>query len=335
MTMDGIRFIRAFSPIISKAAMQTYISALPLMAPDTLLFKIYHTETIAGRSYLKSYSPSGWATLDAPTEWDARLDLKTKFSFSTSSGYLVAHADYRTKRVSFYDSRTGKEVGISLSLKLPAESMHLSPDSEHILIVDDNGTIQTWDIKKGLPVHHRIESGFQYPLIHHSANGNIILVGGLKENKRFGDTFSVWNTATAECVQEFVFDISYWHNIALSPDGMKIAVHERKAGIRFLDIKSGEPVDQPFGAIEGEAVQEQLWFRQVIWSSKGDSLATVSPQYGIRLWAPDRGPSMALQDSNGSDGSLSYLAFSPDDSCIAALYSDSKSRKLFKSKKNR
>jgi len=327
MTMDGIRFIRAFSPILSKAAMQTYISALPLMQPDTLLFKIYHTETTAGRSDLQSHSPSGWAILNAPAEWNTNLALDMKTSSFASSGYLIAQAEcYPTNRVRFYNSRTGHEVGLSLPLQLPAESMHFSPDGRRISTVDSRGIISIWDIKKGLLTHH-IKSDFQHPLIHYSASGDRILIGGLEPHKhRFGDKFSVWNTTTAKCIREFVFNISYWHNIALSPDGMKLAVHERnKVGIRIFDIESGELVGKPSLAIKGGVGQETLLFKKVIWSSNGDLLATVSMQDSICLWNTDSGSFMLLQDLNGSGGALSCLAFSPDNSCIAVLYSYSKS----------
>jgi WD40 repeat protein len=325
MTMDAIRFISAFFPIISKAAMQTYISALPLMGSDTLLFKTYHTETITCRSDLQSHSPSGWVPLKAPAKWHTNRHPKTIISSSASSGYLIAEAEsHPTTRVRFYDARTGNETENSFKLPSPAESMHFTPDSRHLLTIDDRGTISTWDIKKGLSVHI-IEFEFKYPLIHLSANGKI-LVGSRKHNG-FSDKFSLWDTVTAECIRTFVFNISYWHNIALSPDGRTLAVQEgNKAGIQFFDVQSGTLEEQAF-VIEGRAAQpeESLSFKNVIWSSDGKFLATVSIQDNIRLWDVDKRTCTSL-DSEARDGSLSPdLSFSPDNSYIAAWYSNSKS----------
>lgn len=323
--MDAIRFISAFFPLISKAVMQTYISALPLMGSDTLLFKTYHTETITCRSDLQSHSPSGWVPLKAPAKWwHTDRHPKATISSFASSGYLIAKAEsYPTPRVRFYDARTGDETENGFELRFPAESMHFSPDSRYLSIIDDRGTISTWDIKKGLSVHH-IESELKYPLIHLSGNGNKILIGSRKHSG-FSDKFSVWDTATAECIRTFVFNISYWHNIALSPDGRTLAVHERnKTSIQFFDVQSGTLGDQDF-VIEGRAAQEPLSFKNVIWSSDGNFLATVSIKDNIRLWDVDKKTCTPL-GSETRDGSLSPdLSFSPDNSYIAAWYLNSKS----------
>ena len=209
----------------------------------------------------------------------------------------------------------------SLGLQVPAESIHFFSDRLHVLTVDEYGTISTWNIKTGSFVHD-IQSKFKYPLIHLSANGNRILIGA-RESDKFSDKFSVWDTATAECIQTFVFHISYSHNIALSPDGMTLAVQEKnKAGIQFFDVQSGKLGDQPF-VIEGRVTQES--FKNVIWSSDGNFLATVSIQDNIRLWDRDKRTCISV-DSENRDGSLTPdLSFSPDSSFIAGWYSYSKS----------
>ena len=306
--------------------MQTYISALPLMGSDTLLFKTYQTETTTCRSDLQSHSPSGWVPLKVPAKWDTDRHPKAIISSSALSGYLIAEAEcHPTTKVRFYDSRTGREAEKSLTLRVPAESIHFSPDNQHILAIDKHGTISIWDIKKGSFVHD-IESKLDYPLIQLSANGSKIIIGGRKPNG-FLDDFSIWNTATAQCIQTFVLNISYWHSIALSPDGMTLAVQEvNKTGIQFFDVQRGRPGAQPF-VMEGNAAQET--FKNIIWSSDGNFLATVSIQDTIRLWDIDKGTCMPL-DSEERDGSLSPdLSFSPDNSCIAAWYSYSKSHNSY------
>ena len=161
--------------------MQTYISALPLMGPDTLLFKTYHTETITCRSDLQSHSPSGWVPFEAPAKWGTNSLPKAIVS-------SFASECHPTLKVRFYNPRTGNEVENSLGLQVPAESIHFFSDRLHVLTVDEYGTISTWNVKRGSFVHD-IESKF--PLIL----GNRIFVGG-RESHNFSDKFSVWDTAT-------------------------------------------------------------------------------------------------------------------------------------------
>ena len=152
-----------------------------------------------------------------------------------------------------------EQLGICLLLQRPAESMHFLPDGQHILIVDGFGTISIWDIEKRLPIHDT-ESYFKYPLIQHSAHGNKILVGN-RDHNGFGNKFFVWDTAdTATTKYIRTFNISYWHNITLSPGGMKLAAQEgNKVSIRFFDdVESGNPIDPPFGAIDKGGVRRSL-----------------------------------------------------------------------------
>jgi hypothetical protein len=65
MAIGGIQFISEFYDVISMAALHTYISALPLAPPKSVIYKTYMVESVTERPWMvsKTGSDEEWACI--------------------------------------------------------------------------------------------------------------------------------------------------------------------------------------------------------------------------------------------------------------------------------
>ena len=139
--MEAIQFIHAFSPIISKAAMQTYYSALPLMPSDSLLSKKYSAMSrpslnVSGSRYSQIiHNPRVSLSIDQNEVRD-----------STSFGGVIV-VSFSKGGIGFFDTSTGNQIGS----RIPTPEYTLiasSPDGRRIATChEDKCALDIWNVR--------------------------------------------------------------------------------------------------------------------------------------------------------------------------------------------
>ena len=295
LTTDAIQSIHAFSPIISKAAMQTYLSALPLMSSASpLLFKKYF---VMSRPRIKSWGPRSSV---------CRIIHSQRVILSAIGGTM-------------YDSR---------------HLITLSPDGRWIAIENRNQrALDMWNVET-LSNAKTIAKGCDeldsdFDTITHSADGKKVMIVTISYSNPSRPAVGIWDVKTDKLVMrpgvltQFLTGVD---EVAISPDGSQIAVAPRfSSRIQIIDVSTGHLMDQI--TLNGSYYS----IRQLIWSPNGqffaivnlkDPYATISTReiYLLSLGRSIKAPDLCL--GSPTEKYIIALAFSPDSSKVAATYRD-------------
>ncbi|KAF8908540.1 hypothetical protein CPB84DRAFT_1843437 [Gymnopilus junonius] len=329
MIREGILFIGSFYSIIVKSAMHSCISALMLMPSDSLLFQTYQEHLPAGLINLASDSQSGWTVINQPAE--RNVPLNTQYSAFASFRYLIACAETSpNQRVCFYDSRTGRQVGISLPFT-NISSMDFSRNGQQIAFAGP-GIFGIWDIKTGDCVK-TFDAAPNWPSgVIFSGDGALVL--GIVNIDPVTYEVLAWDVKTASRLSEFRVECQrnqqYRVPVTLSPDGKMFAGPARDgSGVQFLDIKTAAPpAVSPSDPRSAYTHTGHSNFKGAFWSPDGSLLATMTSSTNqIHIWSVTTQRSQLESELEGTCPGLKWLVFCPDNSCVAALYQDTQLKK--------
>ena len=315
ITLDALQFIQAFAPIISKAAMQTYYSALPLMPSASLLSKKY---SAIGRPSLKLSEYS--RIINHP-----KVMLPKVWYCSTISNDLIA-LSLCEGGIAFFDTRTGNEIGSRIHT--PDHGRYLiafSPDGKWIVIQGDyKCTLDLWNVKTRTlvkTIQQKYECSFER--ITYSADGEKVMVvtcWGLPRDKLL---VFIWDVKTDRPLKQLVVQAA---DIALSSDGSQIAIHD-KLGIKIIDVSTGH-IDRQI-----TPRNDSLWTRndphpRIFWSPNGRFLASATAKqletklYLLSLTCDNAQAPILTRLECPTTKYVSRLAFSPDSSKVVAVLRD-------------
>jgi WD40 repeat protein len=302
MTSDGIQFLHAFSGVIAAAAMHTYISALPLASPDTLLFKNYITESVAERPWVVS--------TDGP--WSCARILRGHFhgvlsvAFSPDGSQIASGSRDQTIRI--WDARIGQVIGEPFRGQIDwVWSVAWSPTSPRITCCSGRAVV-IWDTN----AREKVASfeGHEYSIlcVAYSPDGSRLASGSRDSEIR------IWNADTGEMVGEpLVGHSNYVRSITFSPDGKQIASGSEDQTVRIWDARTGLAIGKPLPG-------HTHYVNSVAWSPNGYLLASGSEDATIRLW--DIQTRHLIFELQGHSTSVASVAFSPDGSKLASGSSD-------------
>ena len=309
LTKDAIRFIHALAPIIYKAAMQTYLSALPLMLSDSLLFKQYSATMVQSCVKLSTFpsrrsicrmiynprvvrSNTGNTVYDIASSYDA-----IPLALSKSGA-----------------SRTGNDIYLDI--------FAISPDGQWIVNRDGSKcSLDIWNLEtrsyvrtiaKGIP------QGY-YPITYSADGKKIMFISTFYS--RLGE-YVIWDVRTDTLVKRL--KVSIFHRVAISPDGSKIVAVDR-SHMQIIDVSTGNHIGKP--TITPYANDEMGYLsNHFIWSPNGQFLASVISDYPFTkadIYLLSFGGSIKLLNPClGSRKSILDLACSPNSSMVAAIYED-------------
>jgi WD40 repeat protein/DNA-binding SARP family transcriptional activator len=227
-------------------------------------------------------------------------------------GTLVAALQNNTTVV-VWDVATGQE-----RLNLAGHTdvvfgLAISSDGQRLATIAYDRTARLWDLTTGAAVYTLTDVytspapliiGGQWIDIAFSPDGAKLATAG-------GSSVKVWDAATGdELVSLPLAPQPLAYTVAFSPDGNHLAVGMQFGrGSGVWDVATGEKLFELAGHTASVAA--------LAYSSDGRQIATGSIDGTIRLWDADTGePIITLQ------GRANFLAFSPDDTRLAAQGSD-------------
>ena len=317
--MDALQFIQAFAPIISKAAMQTYYSALPLMPSESLLSKKY---SAISRPSLKlsetSYSDS-WI-INHP-----KVKLPKFLYCSTSSDDIIALSLFEGG-IAFFDTRTGNEIGSRITPDDRCYHWHIafSPDGKWILIQGDHKrALNLWDVKTRTRVKTiEIESENLFERITYSADGEKVMVV-TRWSLSLDRLVFIWEFNSDKPLKRLEVHAG---DVAISPDGSQIAIRN-ESGIKIINVSTGH-IDRLI-----TPSNDSLWTSddpdpRIAWSPNGLFLASATAKQSLTklyLMSLTRGSGQAsilIQLECPTTKHVCQLAFSPDSSKVVAVLRD-------------
>jgi WD40 repeat protein len=191
----------------------------------------------------------------------------------------------------------------------------ISPDGQRLATIAYDQTARLWDLTSGAAV---------YTLTDVYTSPAPLIIGGQPIDIAFspdgaklatagGTSVKVWDAATGdELVSlQLLPPELYAYTVAFSPGGNHLAVGMRFGrGSGVWDVATGERLFELAGHTASVGA--------LAYSSDGRQIATASIDGAIRLWDADTGePKLTLQSIGPS-----YVAFSPDDTRLAAQGAD-------------
>jgi len=245
-----------------------------------------------------------WPTLGA-NSWQRPV---TRFAPNGKSIVVLIDDEFgaRQARAAVIDSESGKVLADFKAANFFAHAF--SPDSETLalgtMLEGGSGTLQLWNIAKGLVVRN-IDANKDYDRdIAFSPDGKMLAAGGSGHRVLVFDTSTGKEVGRTESNHQFGSGSA---KCAFSPDGKTLVADLGAGTIHLWDVASTKTRLTLDG---GMFVADSLAF-----SPKGKTLA-VGLQAAVRFWNVETGKEL-LPELQGLDSAVASLAFSPDGKTLA------------------
>ena len=257
LTQDALQFISAFAPIISKAAMQTYYSALPLMPSASLLSKKYSAVSRPSQKLLERIINHPQVMLP-----------KCLYTDCTTSDGLIALS--HKGGITFFDTRTGNETGSRIPT--PDQCRYhvaFSPDGKWIAIQGDNRlALEIWDVKTCTCVKTiETKSKDIFERITYSADGEKVMAIAKSAHSLIPHRLVfILDVKTDKPLKQLEVEAFY---VAISSNGSQIAIKDM-LGIKTIDVSTGH-IGQEIPLYNDTDPNPRI-----VWSPNGQFLASAS-----------------------------------------------------------
>ncbi|KZT50053.1 hypothetical protein CALCODRAFT_229473 [Calocera cornea HHB12733] len=350
--LDGLEFMKRFSPVIAESAAHIYLSALiwaPQSSPLANVFRqrsacaarvslglpsswVGQNQTLHDKESIWSvaFSPDGNRIVSGSYDktirvWDAQTGMMIgespkgqatvvySLAFSPDYKWIVSGSGDNTIRL--WDGEIGEARGEQLSGHEGAVySVAFSPDSKWILSGSGDKTIRMWDVEK--------KKAHGEPLFGH--DGAVYSVAFSPEGRRIVSgsadrTIRVWNETKLGWIGAPLHGHrSAVYSVVFSPDGRRIVSGSGDHTLRVWDAASGTAIGKP---LTGHADT----VTSVTFSPDGNRIVSGSDDHTIRIWEGETGAAVGVP-LEGHEGGVSSVAFSPDSKRVLSGSYDGTSR---------
>ena len=269
LTTDALQFIHAFAPIISKAAMQTYYSALPLMSSESFLFKTY---SAMSRPSLKLSESSYLQIIEHPQILIQVPEDLFYYNY-TSSDEIIALS--HQGGITFFDTRTGNKIGSGIHTQGSRFTV-FSPDGKWVAHHDHvKCVLEVWDVKTCTCVKTIETTSNTLDYITYSADGEKVIV--FARSASF--TFHRWLILVLDVKTDKPskqLEVELLQCFTISPNGSQIAfINELGTCIKIINISTGHIAQQKITPLSHNDINPI----SIVWSPNDQFLASVSKNH--------------------------------------------------------
>ncbi|EED11615.1 WD-repeat protein, putative [Talaromyces stipitatus ATCC 10500] len=340
---DVRRFISYTYPIVERAPLQLYLSAL-IFTPESSHIRSHFQrrvfrwmkklpvteknwssllqtlESHAGRVNAIAFSPDGTmlasASFDCTVQlWDTatgsarqtlegHTDRVTAIAFSLDGTMLASASGDRTVRL--WDTATGNARKTLEGHTDWVRAIAFSPDGTMLASASDDCTVRLWDTATG---------NARKTLEGHTDEARAIAFspdGTMLASASEDHTVRLWDTATGNARKTLKGHTDWVRAIAFSPDGTMLASASYDCTVRLWDTATGNARQTLKGHTD--------WVRAIAFSPDGTMLASASGDRTVRLW--DTATGNARKTLEGHTDEVRAIAFSPDGTVLASASDD-------------
>lgn len=229
-TEDAQKFIRMFGGVVDESLPHLYLSAIPFVPRQSIIYRTYstilqHTLKVA-EGYLDNW-PSLQLTITS--HYDA-----VNFAAFSPDGTLIASAS-DDESIFVCDAVTGEEIYLFEEHNDCVNALAFSPKGGLIASCSDDGTVIVWNPRTGVIVHKFEHTEDSVHFVAFSPDGAQLVV--ILENM----PICVYGMGTGKKIKVFGKKLDDpMHCVAFSPDNLQIASCSEGGKIYIWDVKSGK-----------------------------------------------------------------------------------------------
>ncbi|KAH0405333.1 hypothetical protein KCU89_g213, partial [Aureobasidium melanogenum] len=296
LAYDAYRFVLHCRPVIEKAPLQIYGSALLFSPKNSKVRKQF-------------YEKMPWleTKFQEPEEWNASLQTLeghpshvTAVAFSPDDKLIASASDDSTARL--WDIATGATRSILEGHTGPVTAVAFSPNGKLLASVSWDNTIRLWDVPTGSPQRTLEDHTNTVTAVAFSPDGKLIA------SASDDSTVKIWDAATGAVRSTLKGHLGPVTAVTFSPEGRLVASGSNDSTVRLWDAAAS----LARGTLEGHLGPVTA----VAFSPDGRLIASGSNDSTVRLWHVVSGVVSCVLE--GHSGRLTAVAFSPDSKMIAS-----------------
>ncbi|KAL4071250.1 hypothetical protein V8B97DRAFT_436951 [Scleroderma yunnanense] len=307
LARDGVKFIHNLSSAPSASTPHLYISALPFIPENSVLWKALGARFPCIATVARGQHKD-WPATQVLLE--GHRDYVRSVAFSHDGTRIVSGSNDGTVRV--WDTDRGVQIGSPLyGHTSNVTSVAFSPDGTRVVSGSEDRTVRVWDVNRGMQVGRLLQGHTSHVRsVTFSPDGTRIVSGSNDKTVR------LWEAdGSVQVGNSLQGHTEYVTSVAFSPDGTKIVSGSEDRTVRVWDAEKGVQIGTSLQGHTGNITS-------VAFSLDGSRIVSGSLDKTMRVWNAGRGVQIGSPFQTHNEVAFTSVAFSPDGTRIVSGLND-------------